>query len=210
MEAYNINQLFEIAFGIRGLAIFRPEGVDTPPNAPDFDFKGVQVVEDVVEASRISYMGTPIIFPIKFKGGNYRFYNTSGEVERYPVNDFDLPTATLVNFRRAKVKSNTRVLASEGTVKEIYGFDDWVIDIRGLCLKDPGNKTAPTAYDQHLRLLEFENIVDSITVVGDLFADKNIGNITIDEIDFKQVQGKPGIIPFYLRCSSDKPFELEL
>ncbi|WP_228235937.1 DUF6046 domain-containing protein [Allomuricauda sp. M10] len=208
MKQYDVATLFEIAFGIKNYALYRPEGVGTPPNPPGFNFSGIKVLEDVQEASRLSYMGTPIVFPIKFRGGNYNTYKVTGEIERFPIEDFELPAATLVNFRRAKILSTTNALANSGTVKEMYGFDDWTVDIRGLCLRDPGHPTAKTAYEQHEKLLDFEKIADSVVVVGDLFASKNIHHLVIKEIDFKQVQGKPGVIPFYLRCVSDSSTEL--
>jgi len=210
MKDYNIATLFEIAFGIKNFAMYRPESVDSKPESPSFNYQGINIVEDVAEASRLSHLGTPILYPIKFKGSPYQFYTTSGELETFPVEDFELPAATLVNFRRAKILSQTTAVAGNGTVKELYGFNDWVIDIRGICLRDPSHPTAKTAYDQHLKLVEWDNIADSITVVGDLFADKDIGNLVIKEMDFKQVQGKPGVIPFFARCISDQPIELFL
>ena len=214
---YNTAQLFALAFGIKDFAIYqankalvryKPDGVGTLPEAPDYNFSGIKVLEDVQEASRLSYMGTPIVFPIKFRGDNYRIYNSSGDVDTFPYEDFELPAATLVNFRRAKIMSTTNALANSGTVKEMYGFDDWNIDIRGLCLRDPGHPTAKTAFEQHKMLVDFENVIESIGVTGDLFLEKNIHHLVIKEIDFKQVQGKPGVIPFYMRCVSDQSLEL--
>ena len=210
MDRYNVNALFQLAFGIKNFAVYNPEGVGTLPNAPAYNFNGIDLIEDVEAANRQSFMGTPIVFPIKFRGENYNFYNSNGDIESYPVADFNLPAATLVNFRHPKILAKTTALANSGTVKEMYGFDDWVVEIRGLCLRDPGHETAPTAYDQHLRLIEFDKIADSITVIGDLFADKDISKLTILETEFKQVQGKPGVIPFYMRCISDMPIELDL
>lgn len=210
MRKYDVATLFEIAFGIKNYAVFNPEGVGTPPNPPGFNFKGIKVLDDVQEASRLSYMGTPIVFPIKFRGGEYNHYNTSGEITTFSIDDFELPAATLVNFRRAKIMNTTNALSNSGTVKEMYGFDDWIVDIRGLCLSDPGHPTAKTARDQHLKLYEFEKFADSIVVIGDLFSDKDIHHLVIKEIDFKQVQGKPGVIPFYLRCVSDSTTDLNV
>lgn len=210
MKQYDVATLFEIAFGIKNYAVFNPEGVGTPPNPPGFNFKGIKVLDDVQEASRLSYMGTPVVFPIKFRGDNYRFYNSSGDIEEFPLEDFELPAATLVNFRRAKIMNTTNALANSGTVKEMYGFDDWIIDIRGLCLRDPGHPNAKTANAQHIMLNKYAEVIESISVVGDLFLDKDIHHLVIKEIDFKQVQGKPGVIPFYLRCVSDQAVELNL
>ena len=88
----------------------------------------------------------------------------------------------------------------------MYGFDDWVIRLRGLCLNEPDR----SAYDQITELLQWEKIADSIPVLGDLFRDKDIYNIAIQNIDIKQIQGKPNIIPFEISALSDEPLELVL
>ncbi len=151
-----------------------------------------------------------IILPITLKGKQYQIFNEVGDVALKQFEDFEMPAATLVSFRRAKIITKTKALAAKGTVKEMYGFDDWRIDIRGFCLADPAHQTAKSAYEQKLRLYDFDNIVDSIQILGELFNDIDISNITIDELSFDQLKAKPGVIPFYMRCSSDEPLELRL
>jgi len=146
--------------------------------------------------------------PIKFKGKGYPIFNDFGEVVTNKYNDFDLPAATLVNFRRSKVMSKTKASAAKGTVKELFGFDDWRIDIRGFCLADASHKTAKTARDQKIKLFEFDAIVEGIQIVSELFDDFDISHLVIEEMQFNQLKGKPGVIPFYLKCSSDEPFDL--
>ena len=49
---------------------------------------------------------------------------------------FPMPYATIVDFSRSMNCSKTKVLGVHGTVKEVYGLDDWKINIRGFCIAD--------------------------------------------------------------------------
>ena len=206
----DISSLFEIAFGVKGFVRYQASVGQEEVRADAARFDGIPVISDPVEASKMSFMGTPIIFPIKFRGGNYNFFDSQGDVVVFQMDDFELPAATLVDFRRPKIITTSRAVATEGTTKEIYGFDDWQVEIRGIALRDPSRTTDVTAYEQHLRLLEWENVVDAISVSGDLFVDKNISHLVIREAEFRAIQGKPGMMPFVFKCVSDKPAELFL
>ncbi|CAA0228625.1 DUF6046 domain-containing protein [Tenacibaculum maritimum] len=166
--------------------------------------------QDPRELDRLSYLGTPVLFPIKFKHGNYNIYNRVSDIEQKAYSDFMLPFSTLVTLRRAKIFKETKTVGSKGTVKETYGFSDWSIEMRGVCLNNPNHATAKTAFDQHRILVEWEKIVDAISIEGALFSAKGIRNIVIKEISFGQLEGQPNKIPFTIRAVSDEPLELIL
>ncbi|MEH0008010.1 MAG: DUF6046 domain-containing protein [Flavobacteriales bacterium] len=182
----DLSQLFESAFGESPLyateAAVRNRGMDFTDES----------------AKKTSWLGTPVMFPIKFKRGAYQIYKPNGEVEKVERSDFYLPPC-LVQFSRAKNLTQTHVLGDTGSVKEMFGFDDWNIKIKGLCLDEPDRK----AYDQLEALLDWEEIAAGIDVSGSLFADKQIYNIVIKSIDVKQIQGKPGVIPFTIDAVSE-------
>lgn len=209
-ENYQIADLFKKAFGIEAISY----AITTEhPKVGDVKYQSIPV-KSSEEAKKLSWMGTPVLFPMKFKGGDYQVYLPSGKLETKALNDFILPYTTLVDFSRAKNITKTPVLGNNGTVKEIYGFDDWKITIRGIFLDTP----TMAAYEQHKELLKWENIVDSIEVgnieheenKNDLFRDKSIYKLTIEDISFKQPQGKQNAIPFSINACSDEPLELAL
>ena len=210
MVEYNIAKLFEIAFGIKSVGVYNVDSYGSKPNNVNFNYSGLEVIPSIDPDAKMSYLGTPIVFPVKFKGKKYQVFNDQGDAVLQSFDDFDLPAATLVRFRRPKIKTKTLTNASKGSVKEIFAFNDWQIDIRGLCLRDPSHPNAQTAFEQKTKLYQFDTIVDSIQVIGKLFNDLDISHLTIDEIVFDQLKGKPGVIPFYMRCSSDEPLDLEL
>lgn len=222
MENYNIASLFDIAFGIKSIGAYIVPSTDEKPKNINFDYSGVKFVDDkegnvkfdytgvqVTEsldyATKLSHLGTPMIVPILFKGKRYQVFNDFGDVVLDRYEDFYLPATSLVSLRRAKIISKTKASAASGTVKELFGFDDWVIDIRGFCLADPAHANAKTAREQKIKIAEFEKIVDSIDVVSEIFIDFNIEKLVIEEIQFDQLKGRPGVIPFYMRCTSDEP-----
>lgn len=188
MDQYNIAELLEVAFGV--------SSYQTPTNAD--------------EGARMSWLGTPILYPITFKEKNYKVFTKHGDVVLKHFNNFELPATTLLSFKRSKIITKTNARASSGSVKELFGFNDWNIDIRGLCLADPSHENAKTAIEQKIKLKEFDEIVDSIQVVNDLFNNLDISHLIIEDISFNQLKGKPGVIPFHLKCSSDEPIEMYL
>lgn len=210
MEQYNISQLFNIAFGIKNVNAYNVGQLSKNPTGAPFNYSGVNVIENVAEASRMSYLGTPIIYPLTFKGKKYKVFDKQGDVMLKKFDEFELPAATLLSFRRSKIITKTNSRASKGSVKELFGFNDWSIDIRGLCLADPSHANATTAIAQKIKLKEFDEIVDSIQVVSDLFNNLDISHLVIESVLFNQLKGKPGVIPFHLKCSSDEPLELNL
>lgn len=87
------------------------------------------------------------------------------------------------------------------TIKEVFGFDDWEITIRMLCINEYGR----TAKESRDLLIEWSNLRDSINVFGSVFNRKNIYNIIIEEINIKSIEGHPDVIPIELKCLSDEP-----
>lgn len=213
---YNIKDLFFDAFGINAPiyrvnndqsnseAIAYPSINDESKSKADLSFSGIEYLPESYTSDSKSWMGTPIIFPATFKGGAYNKYMLNGEMERVRLNNMQLPAATMFSFRRSKNIERTNLLGSNGTVKEIYGFDDWIIDVKGICLDEPNQ----TAHEQYEALLEWESLADAIEITGHLFEQKEISAVSMSDWNDNVVQGKPGVIPFSFQLFSDEPIEL--
>lgn len=200
---YKVAELFKTIFGVNSPIYNVPE--EAKP-APVLSYEGVQLLPDYYEADAQSWMGTPIIFQATFKGDSYKQYNSVGEIVQTSLNDFALPAATMFSFRRAKNITRTNLLGSNGTVKEIYGFDDWVIDVKGIALDEP-NRSAAQQIDE---LLNWERLADSIKITGKLFNQRKIDRVAISDWSDNIEQGKPGVIPFQFQLFSDEAIELIL
>ena len=173
-------------------------------------YTGVQVRVDDIDIHRKTYLGTPIVYPVLFKGQQYRFFKDNGEVGTLQLQDFELPAVTLSTFSRKKNLSETELAAGYGTVDELYGFGDWIIDIRGLCITEKSHPHAKTRLAQLKQLQQFEKIGEAIPVISKLYNNAGINAIVIKELMFDQLEGNPEVIPFRMSCKSTTPKELIL
>lgn len=203
-KKYNVSKLFQSAFGINSpVYITETQRKEKPAT---FSYKGIETLPEYYKADSVSWMGTPIMFSAKFLGRTYQRYNSNGEIERVEMNDFQLPPATMFSFRRAHNITRTNVLGNNGTVKEIYGFDDWVIDVRGLCLDEPKQ----SAHEQLEQLLKWEELADGIDISGTLFEQRRISRVAIADWNDNLQQGSYGVIPFQFQLFSDEDIILFL
>lgn len=203
----NISNLFAEVFGISS-PIFIPYGRKLPDFMPEGwkDFQILKPEESFVK----SWMGTPVLDSFAFSSGNYRRFDTKGKLSDIEMTDFVMPYATLVEFSRQMNVTKTKVMGSFGTVKEIYGLDDWNINIRGFCLTDKSREMQKTAEEQAHALVMWSQLVDSIEVSGDLFVQKAIYSLVMEDFQLAPVQGKPDVYSFTISAVSDKSIELKL
>lgn len=201
---YNVSKLFSAAFGVNS-PVFIAKSLlkDAPANV---SFKGIETLPDYYKADATSWMGTPIMFSAKFLGRSYKRYSPNGEIEIVQMGDLQLPPATMFSFRRAHNINRTNLLGNNGTVKEIYGFDDWVIDVKGLCLDEPNQ----SAHDQLQELLKWEELADGIDISGSLFEQRKISRVCIADWSDNLQQGSSGVIPFQFQLFSDEDIILVL
>ena len=195
----NIEEVFELAFGISKSSFKYKVGFDTETMGT-INFGNIPTA-DPSQVHKMSWMGTPIMFPVKFEGGVYNKFN-KGVVVNKTMGDHWLPPTTLVDFRRARRITKTPVNGNNGTVKELISFDDWQIRFRIICL----DSKQVTAQEELNKLIEWFNLVSAINVIGDLFFQKDIFSIVLTEIDIKQVQGNSTAIPVEITALSDSHF----
>ncbi|MFA9212476.1 MAG: DUF6046 domain-containing protein [Candidatus Methylacidiphilales bacterium] len=207
----DVGTLFELAFGVKmplfipvPLQVKRPnnvsfknEGELSEPNS--IKYNSVEVSKPTTSV-RKSHFGLPVYSSIMFKGGSYKKFNRFGVLENVEMKDFPLPATTLVDFSRNKILPETQQNASEGATIEMYGFENWSVRIRLLCLADKAHPTAKTAEEQKLELLRWEDLADSINVVGQIFTEKDIYSIVIKSISVSQLEGRPNAVPIELQC----------
>ena len=96
---YNISQLFKLAFGTN-LPVYLTVPIGKEP-AHTAEYGSIRTVERE-EAMRLSKLGTPIVFPVKFTAGSYKFYDYQSKIVEKQLADFWLPPATMVDFSRVK------------------------------------------------------------------------------------------------------------
>lgn len=206
--ALNIGALFTEVFGISS-PIYLPWGRELKDYEPG-DYRGVTFVDES-QAEAYSWMGTPVIGTFTLDGcEKYKTYKSNGSPATVNLASFLMPYATVVSFSRPMNVSKTKVLGIYGTVKEIYGLDDWNIMIQGFCIEDRKRQGYRTVAEQVNALCKFRKVTEAIGVTGSIFNDKEIYAILIEELNFNPVQGNSSVMPFTIRAISDTLENLRL
>lgn len=209
-EVFGVNPPIFIPWGkTRDYVAGAYESPDEIPPLVDINgYEGIELVDEP-EAERLSWMGTPVVGSFSFQAGQYNCFR-QGQIDKVNMPEFLFPYATLVTFSRAMNMTQTKIIGSAGTVKEIYGLDDWGINIQGICLTDRDRPNCPTADEQVAELIRWRNVTDTINVSGPLFTAKDIYALCIKSFSISPQQGRPGAIPFTIEAVSDEPIELVL
>jgi hypothetical protein len=107
--------------------------------------------------------------------------------------------------------TETKINGGNGTVKEIYGFDDWQVTINGFLIPDNSQPEGfKTPKEQEEQLVKWDNLASAIDIGCDLLTNKRIKFITIKGIQFEPMRGKPNIRSFTINAVSDNPIELNI
>jgi hypothetical protein len=208
-------------FGINS-PVYIPWGGNIPYKAGPYELSEEEAYEQISEYSGLrllpedggdvlySEFGTPVFGSITLEAGEYNTYNRkTGALEKVTMDAYTLPYSCIVTYSRNSNNTKTDVLGSTGTVKEIYGKGDWEITIRGIAMTNR-NGEGSTAQEQINRLVKWNDICDSIPVVGSIFREKGINNIVMESLSIQPVVGRWNAIPFQIEAVSDEPIELYL
>ena len=201
-----INLLAEV-FGIHYI-IPGAERDSVMSGYPGATYEADALYSDADGQLRYSQFGTPVLGDFWAIAGDipYLVYDTKGKLVKAEFSEFEFPLATIVDFSRPKNITKTPTIGGGGTVKEIFGYDDWKINIRGICMYDSSRQAQKTADEQQKALIKLNKIAGSIKIDGKIFAEKDISRIAIESLSITPVQGKPGLIQYEMECSSDEDF----
>ena len=149
--------------------------------------------EKLIQSSRTSYFGTPIIDFIRF---DYK--------DLEPV----YLDCVLYDISEPKNIVKTPIQGKKKTVKEYISDGDVGINIKGvICSKD--GRTYP--YEEVQRLREFLAIPDAINVYSNLLSNVfNIFSIVVEDRTFPRTAGFFGMQSFEIMCVSDEPIEVKI
>lgn len=205
-----VTDIIRQIFGINS-PIYIPWGKEKYYQAKEYS--NIQYLpEEIDDAIATSSFGDriPVVGLIKFDAGEYNIYNKhTGAVEKAGYGDYTLPHSCIVEFSRNTNITKTNVLGSSGTVKEIYGLDDWQITIRGIAMTTrDGN--GETAQEQIEALVRWTNICDAIGVESSIFRRKEIYSIAIESFSEYPVVGRWNAVPFQINAISAAPIDLIL
>lgn len=199
-----LGAIFEAVFNVRP-AFNIPAKQNQQQSSIKYPEVKANTVLDRELSAQTSWMGTPIIFPFTIGGEKLKVFDVDGSLREKEFAAFEMPAATLIDASREKEIVRTKVASGYGTVKELFSVGDWSIKIRGLCLNEPDKSGGyiRTSLEQKEALMQYEAVVGSIAVTSWLFQDMGISRIIISDMTFRQVEGKPWVIPFEMTAESD-------
>ena len=169
-------------------------------------YNGVLLDDELPDDGSPMRMGQKTFGAFTIDGAPYPSYNQfTGELQNFRYSDFLMPLATIVDFSRDKIVTKTPTNGGSGTVKEIFGFDDWNISISGIILPDPARKGIErTVEGQKYAMQRFFEVADSLSVSGSIFASRQISRILWEKLEFKAIQGKPNMMQYNISAVSDE------
>ena len=129
----------------------------------------------------------------------------------YKGEQFVFPNEPLISMSLAKTIVETATVGKErkGTVKEFINTEDYVLNIRGVCVNPDYPDEYPTEQVQELQRL-FE-INDSVEVVNNLFLELfGIKNLVLKNIEWNEMAGQQGLQVYTVNAVSDSDFYADL
>ncbi|SFB80158.1 hypothetical protein SAMN05421780_101542 [Flexibacter flexilis DSM 6793] len=156
--------------------------------------------------------GTPIMMPVSFGGKKYNVFAPDGSLKSVDYKTYQLPATTFCEFSRDKRIAETPINGGVGSIRELYGFSDWEITIRGLLItetKQSGMMACDVFPEDEIRNLQaWENIAASVDVSGLMFNILKIRSIDIKKITIGVIEDAPNVIPFQISAASAQAQEL--
>lgn len=129
----------------------------------------------------------------------------------YKGEQFVFPNEPLISMSLAKTIVETATVGKErkGTVKEYINTEDYVLNIRGVCVNQDYPDEYPTEQVQELQRL-FE-INDSVEVMNNLFLELfGIKNLVLKNIEWNEMAGQQGLQVYTVNAVSDSDFYADL
>ena len=129
----------------------------------------------------------------------------------YKGEQFVFPNEPLISMSLAKTIVETATVGKErkGTVKEYINTEDYVLNIRGVCVNPDYPDEYPTEQVQELQ--RFFEINDSVEVENNLFLELfGIKNLVLKNIEWNEMAGQQGLQVYTVNAVSDSDFYADL
>lgn len=186
MAKYNLIQLYQQAFGYRGLPqIYPPDVINRVPEPVDYnDFTAL---EDRTDTELMSSMGVPLFMPTK-------------------LGDVWLPNEPLITINGQNIIERTKLVGIKGTVKEDIATDDYIIKIQGIIVNEQSNDYPEDQVRQIRQIIEQK----AVKISNRLLTIFDIHDCVISAYKFDGIEGHQDCQVYELTCLSDWPVELIL
>ncbi len=191
----SIEQLFRRVFG-QGRGYDVGQAYQAAASGASYDYAAPDAQEDVFFSSRQSLGsnlpdGRPVFMPVRLGG-------------------VLLPNEPTVYVSNSKIVVRTDLVGSQrkGSVKELIGFGDYEVVIRGLAINYNSFSVYPEAQVKELH--DLYNRRESLPVEGAIFTLLGISRLLITRMALPELAGVQHCQAYEFTCLSDEDFTLEL
>ena len=198
---YDINMLYQAAFGFRGLPFpFMPvpqpvtKGQDFNTDNEIGKHSSTKQYTDGLPYTH-SAIGAPLYMPTGF--------NVSGSIVQLP-NEPIVTCSIKKTIVETALAGNTR----KGTVKEIINTEDWKIKIQGLCIDMSKQGYPEDEVDSIQQLFSLNRSIELIHYVANNIFE--IKNVVITSLNWHTMKGKPFSQAYTMELVSDEDFLLTI
>lgn len=208
---YDINMLYQAAFGFRGLPFpFRPvpqpveQAGEFSPGDPvavakaeGYDLQSETGTKQYTDGLPYTHsaIGAPLYMPTGF--------NVSGSIVQLP-NEPIVTCSIKKTIVETALAGNTR----KGTVKEIINTQDWKIKIQGLCIDMSKQGYPEDEADSIQQLFSLNRSIELIHYVANNIFE--IKNVVITSLNWHTMKGKPFSQAYTMDLVSDEDFMLTI
>lgn len=194
-------------FGLQALKtrLYDIGGTGSNGRTPDYgEIEGQEADEKAPVG--VSYLGTPVFMNIAFKGGSY-VDKKNNDIPYGSEDLFEINTV-LCDVSITKQIITTNIQGVNGSVKEYISQNDYDVTIRGALVDESGQRYPE---DQVLQLVEFCEVPDSVKIFSRFLNDNfNIQFLTIQSVNFPQIEGTENVQLFEIKALSDDPIQLTI
>ena len=125
------------------------------------------------------------------------------------IGNFQLPNEPMIEIKGPKKSIvETGIDGIDGTAKQIFGIEDYLITIKGIAIQLDGSDSYPEDIMRQINILcKQKNNLDITNAVAQLYG---INKILIYDVDYPAVEGAQSWQPYILTCKSDFDFDLKV
>lgn len=154
-----------------------------------------------------SFLGTPVLMPVRIQGGRYRERLEDGSINFVDYEAYEFPYTTVMEITRPKNIVETPIPGRNGTVKEYISHADWQINLRGIIVNNDDDTPPETG------IRAFQAITDvpaALTFECEMFEWLGFNQLVIYEPRLFQLEGFSHVMGFSMLCKSDQITEVRL
>lgn len=190
MPSFDLKAALEISFGrVAILAYSKLETSRTVEASKNYSrVSGTIPVRDYTNEGE-NLVGVPMFLPCTLDG-------------------WTLPSEPIIDISGGKTLEKTQIDGQDGTFKELFSKNDYIITIRGILCQEDGTSNYPK--DLVRRMREICENVKNIPISCSLTSLFGVNKIVIETFSFPAVEGFQDMQPFQLNCLSDKDIILDL